>query len=469
MLSLRELSSATQSDFNLIAPKGKVLFPYYRAGVQYMTQCPGNVFNCDDPGLGKTVQSCLFLNHEFEQLDFVDRTALIICPPIAVAVWLEHLKEWLVDKKVKVGEYHPKSAFFKYNILVVSYYWAAEPSLYVVKEILKYFPYTFTIFDEFHCLKNFKSMRRRVCLSTNGYHSKSKKTIALSGTPMPNSPIEFYYPLKGLRPDVLNGMTKHDFGLKFTKAYQDKFQHWHYPKERNLSELYELLASTCMVRRLESKETQAQIAELNGGKKVKSFKTPQIVFLNPDMKLKKLVEHTKKFDEQTYLSSDFNNEDKKEIATLRREIGISKVKICAKYLRSKMREHKKIVVFVHHREVMQTLCEEFNDISFIKIGGGESKKKCTIKIAQFQTNPTINLIFASISAFYQAITLTAASYVAFIEWSYVWEENRQAIKRLARIGQKKQVISEFLALEGGFCERMLLINKNKMKMRSEFT
>lgn len=466
--SLLNMSSKTRSSFEVLAPSTTHILPFHRAGVEYMVNCPGNVLNCDDPGLGKTVQTVLFLNHEFNKIDFRGQTALIVCPPAATIVWLRHLEKWLVNQRLNFSEYHPRTNFFESNIVVASYYWVSDPSLYVAKELLNHFPYNFGVFDEFHLLKHFKSMRRKVCLSKNGLHSKPLKIVALSGTPFPNTARELYYPVSTLAPHAIDNLSRHDFSVRYTNAYKDQFGHWHYRGTKRMQELFIKLASTCMVRREESEDTKKQIASLTSGKITKKFKTPAIVVLSPNRRAKKLIKELKQFDPATYLRGDYDNEEKKHISTLREEIGLEKVGPCVEYLDDKIKQYGRIVIFAHHVEVIDKLQSELAIYGAQKLRGGQSKKKQNEIIDAFQTSKTRYPLIVSLPAFYQIITLTAAHYVAFVEWSYVWDENYQAIKRLARIGQARQVIPEFLAMHGGFCERMLLGNQNKMIMKRGF-
>lgn len=442
------LSRATASEFAVPTPRGLALFPYQRAGVEFMCKAQ-NVLLADPPGVGKTIQAIGFMNAQR-----VTR-ALILCPASVCINWKRELERWLTDDVLSIKIYgsrqHKKSPAC--DILIFSYSFASRPD--AINQVLRSHAYDYLVLDECHYLKERKSKRTKFVLSRKGLVGKAKNVHALSGTPIVNRPIEIFPVIDAICPQAIDGMNYFTFGLKFCGGHKTHWG-WDFSGATNLKLLGAKLRRRCMIRRNKTdilKDLPEKFA-------------PNIVYLETDANTKRLVGRMKVFDENVVLkgiSADFE-----ELSELRRELGEAKVARAAEYIRTQLSSgHEKIIVFAHHKTVIETLMKELEPFNPVQVVGGMSAAAKQDMIDKFQTDPTARIFVGSITAAGVGITLTASSYVVFVEFSWVPGENDQAVDRAHRIGQRDGVVSDYLVHEGSLDERVLKVLLSKSKTLRE--
>jgi SWI/SNF-related matrix-associated actin-dependent regulator 1 of chromatin subfamily A len=76
-------------------------------------------------------------------------------------------------------------------------------------------------------------------------------------------------------------------------------------------------------------------------------------------------------------------------------------------------------------------------------------------VESFQNDPICKVFIGQIQSAGVGITLTAADTVVFVESSWVPGEVEQAVDRCHRIGQKNNVLAQFLTVSGSIDEIML--------------
>jgi SWI/SNF-related matrix-associated actin-dependent regulator of chromatin subfamily A-like protein 1 len=100
------------------------------------------------------------------------------------------------------------------------------------------------VLDECHLLKTPEAKRSRIALKI-----QAARRLALSGTPIPNRPIELYSVLSWLDPTRWPSKERFRFALRYCAAKQTNFG-WDLGGASNLGEFSKLLHSTLMLRRL---------------------------------------------------------------------------------------------------------------------------------------------------------------------------------------------------------------------------
>ena len=102
--------------------------------------------------------------------------------------------------------------------------------------------------------------------------------------------------------------------------------------------------------------------------------------------------------------------------------------------------HQKIVVLAHHRDVIEDF-EYHTDrpwrVKYVTIHGDTSLKVRHNLIEQFQTDPKTNLLIGQTQVVGLGLNLQAASEIILLEPDWSPDVNRQAIKRIHRIGSTK--------------------------------
>ncbi len=442
------LSKAETTNFLVPAPQGLDYFPYQRAGVEFATLTTNTLF-ADPPGVGKTIQAIGFMN--VKKIE----TALILCPASVVGSWKREIEKWHLGKP-RVEIFHPKSfdARRPPDILIFSYAFASM--LGAVKQVLG-LRYQYLVLDECHFLKEPKAKRTKHVLAKNGLVGNAEFVHALSGTPIVNRPIEIYPVIKSLCPQAIDNMNYFEYGLNFCKGFKSQWG-WDFSGASNLKVLGLRLRSHFMIRR----PKESILSQLP-----QKFE-PNVIYLAPDDKeTKELVMRMASWDEASAIRKTVSPEFT-ELSEMRRELGERKVSRAVAYIATQLDSgHEKIVVFAHHKKVIQGLADGLERFGVVSLTGDTPGTERESLIHKFQNNKGIRVFIGSVTAAGVGITLTAASYGIFVEFSWVPGENEQAEDRMHRIGQKECVMIDYLVHEKSLDERILKVLRKKSDALSE--
>lgn len=452
-----ELSKAkalTDDSFNCPSPAGTKFLPFQAAGIHYATYCEHTLF-ADPPGLGKTIQSIGHANAENFQ------SGMILCPTSLQHNWKRELEKWsTVSHKIEI--YHPKTFDVRgeRSLLIFPYSYASM--LGAVKQVLEWQKYRGKIdwmsLDEVHNLKNPEAKRTKYVFAKNGLIARVKRVHALSGTPIVNRPMELYPVIANLAPDAIGRMTKFEYGIHFCAGFKGPWG-WDFSGASNLKLLGMKLRSHFMVRR-NKEEVLTDLPDKY---------PPNLVYIDPTKKVGETVREFKTFDTDLAIkravTADFT-----EISRVRRLLGEEKIESSIEYIKTQLDGgHEKIVVFAHHKDVIEGLEKGLSEFRPVSVRGDTDPLDRQKAVDRFQTDKTTRLFIASIGAGSVGFTLTAASYVVFVEFSWVPGENEQAIDRTHRIGQTKAVQVDFLVHQDSLDDRVLKVLLHKMKAINEFT
>jgi SWI/SNF-related matrix-associated actin-dependent regulator 1 of chromatin subfamily A len=449
-----ELSRATQTTFEPPKPDGLEYLPFQKAGIEY---CLGvrNALIADPPGLGKSIQAVGILNALNE------KRALIICPASLVYNWKREVEKWHVLRP-RVEVYTPRT-FTPHNpgdVIIFPYSYCSL--IGPVKEILGVGPFPVLILDESQYLKTPKALRTKHVLAKNGLCGRAARIIALSGTPIVNRPMEIYPLIKTLCPEAIDGIDQFQFGIKYCAGHQQQVTSskkvWNFDGASNLDQLGLRLRSNFMVRR----RKEDVLKDLPD-------KIESIIRIESNPKVEKTVTLIEPFlkDPKNYEEHGFAFQD---LSAARRLLGLEKVKTAAEYIMTQLDcGHEKIVVFAHHKEVIDQIHKLLKDKNPAILTGETTKHARDVAVLKFQNDPSCRVFIGSVGAAGVGITLTAASYVVFVEFSWVPGENEQAADRAHRIGQRDSVLVDFLVYPNGLDEGMLKKVSEKSKNISKFT
>jgi SWI/SNF-related matrix-associated actin-dependent regulator 1 of chromatin subfamily A len=306
-------------------------------------------------------------------------------------------------------------------------------------------------------------------VSWKGFHHISDRVVNLSGTPMPNRPLELYPLISKHAPHALNYLDPHRFGVQFCGGYEAEYG-WDYTGNSNLEELHKILSRNYMI-------VKRKRDCLDMPKKL----PPKVIYIQDDrgglkkdeMILLQKMKITDIIAIETARNAKFKQrvEDMLEdnpnmggfgfISELRKMLGLSKVKACVKAIKEIMEDRDKLVVFCWHKEVAAELCEALSEFNPLKIVGGINNKDRHNIVKAFQTNPKHRIIVLNIQAGGVGITLTRSSLVAFVERSWVPADNDQAFDRIDRIGQDEEVESISFIVKNSLDHLLLNAHLNK--------
>lgn len=397
------------------------LYPYQQAGAEWLAGKRRALLG-DKMGLGKTIQAI-----EAANITGARRVA-VVCPAIARINWQREIDKWaLYSPAVKIQSYNRLAADRQ-----LRNEWAAwRPDVLII--------------DEAHYLKTKDTSRTKALYGPHcrgdGLVSCAGATWAMSGTLTPNNASELFPHLRASFPAALpGGGTFADFINRYT-VWEPGDHGPRFLANKNLPELRAALAPYLLRRRTE--DVLPDLPEVRLGE----LAVEGTAAMDELQKLEATVE----VQELMYRLDDTSAvpEADPHIAAFRRVCGVAKAGPVAELVADELAsgQYEKVVLFAHHRDVIETLMTALQVFHPVRVWGGDSDAARQRSIDDFQGKPQHRVFVGQITACATAITLTAASQCVFVEQSWVPSDNEQAIYRLRRIGQKSQILCRMAYLD----------------------
>ncbi len=416
------------------------LYPFQVEGVEFLKTRKVALL-ADDMGLGKTAQAI----HAMRELKA--KRILIVCPASVKYNWRCEFKLWrFTCSKLQIVEGKFADIDSTADVVIVNYDLIISPKIF---HQLTSLTFSVGVFDESHYMKNRNAKRTKAVLLRGGIASRCVYKWFMTGTPVLNRPIELYPLLKATRPDAIYPFTSYSaFARRYCSGYFDGYAY----NDRGASHIPELAGklkdSGFMLRRLKSEvlqdlpEKQFQILPVDlGGKNRTYYEEKKFTFAKGEVKRMKF--------------SDICDGDIGEIAKLRHLLALDKFPTIKNHLNDLFEIKDKVVVFCHHRAMIQMLNEEFQEMQPAIVRGGISAEAKHEAVQRFQTDPKCRLFIGNIQAAGTGINLTASDIAVFAEIDWVPGNIFQAVDRIHRIGQDRGVLIQFFVVENSLEEYML--------------
>ena len=456
----REMSRATDADINVPCPEGMSYLGYQRAGIAFGHERQAVLIG-DEMGLGKTIQAIGIMNANPELVRI-----LIICPASLKINWMRELTKWLVKKRtifIADSQIFPELAN---GIIIINY-----DVLHKHEDEIKGTDWDLVVCDEAHLLKNPKAKRTRMVVGARASSKEkqkgmadipgitAKKRIFLTGTPIANKPIELFPLISYLDPVRWSSFWK--YAQRYCGASQDNG--WNCDGAQNLGELQDILRSSIMVRRLK-KDVLKELPP----------KTRKVVEIPADGTTRALIKQEREVYNEDEMHSaetavelakaDDNPEAYKQavahlkvrlerkfedLSTARRMLAVAKANMPSVHelLDEALEESPKLIIFCHHKEVVQILANKFGSAAVLIVGDTAMPDR-QAACDRFQKDPSCKVIIGSFGAMGVGWTLTASSHVICFELDWVPGNVSQAEDRAHRIGQQDNVLVEHWVIEG---------------------
>ena len=455
-------SFKASSDFVVPVPEGNhpltglpfALMPFQRAGVEFAHR-RDNALIADEMGLGKSVQAIGIINCTKDA-----KRVLVVCPASLKLNWYRELRTWLVNKELTVGiaqgGYWPDA-----NIVIINYDIAAKH-----REAIDSFEWDVVVLDEAHYIKSPEAIRTKAIIGGKvgrGEKAQSfsavraKRRIALTGTPILNRPAELF--------SMLHWLDPREWASRFHYARRYCAGGWGmYDGASNLEELQLRLRQSLMVRRLKRDVLQELPAKMRS---VIEYEVPELrIELEQEIQdararekalaaLRAAVELAKASEDpveyrraiealRSGLVVAFN-----EMAALRKRTAVAKIPHVINHVKDILASspEDKVIVFVHHRDVVDAIHAAFG-AQAVKLYGGMTSEEKDAAVQKLQNDPTCRVFVGSITAAGVGLTLTAAHRVVFAELDWTPSNVTQCEDRCHRIGQKDTVLVQHIVLAG---------------------
>jgi SWI/SNF-related matrix-associated actin-dependent regulator 1 of chromatin subfamily A len=369
------------------------LFPHQLLAKQFLLAKQRAIL-ADQPRVGKTLPTAAAA---LENLP-----VLVICPAIAKTVWEAAFQRLAPHASVHV---------------VNGRQWAATPvsaDIVIVNyDILQYVherTYSTLILDECHRIKNPKALRTKAAMNLM---KKINHVYALSGTPIPNRPIELWPILNGL--GIYRGGW-YDFAARYAKLWSAP---WGLDSSgaSNIPELKALMKPHVMRRKKE---------EI-----FRDYKEPQVSLITFDMPIDKREQD---FDADALFANPNAIMAFEGLAEVMRESGLRKVAPASEFIDDLLQAGDPVVVFAHHKDVVAQLAEQLKTYKPGIVVGDTPRAKRDLAIAEFQAGKT-KLIIGNIAAMSEGVDLSAADTIVFVECTWSTSALEQASSRVENINK----------------------------------
>ena len=154
-----------------------------------------------------------------------------------------------------------------------------------------------------------------------------------------------------------------------------------------------------------------------------------------------------------------------EIAGERQNVALSKVPYVIEHIENLLLSESKIVLFAHHRAVVEQLVSGLVKYNPVKVVGGMTEKAKNESVISFQNDPECRIFVGNIQAAGVGLTLTASSTVVFAELDMVPSTMTQAEDRCCRIGASADsILVQHIVLNGSLDVKLarMLVKKQEV-------
>ena len=385
----------------------------------------------DQPGLGKTLQAI----SAAERLHL--KKMLVICPASVRSNWLKEINECLGSS---------------YGWRIVSYNEAVKAAKMSAID-----NFDAVILDEAHFLKTPESQRTQAVFGNDiGLARRAHYKWALTGTPVLNRPRELFPLLKTLCP-AFRAVTFNKYADRYCAAFFDG-RGVNTKGASNLDDLA-LKLQGFMLRRTKREVFPGRTAPLVqrvpielGVGDLTAVRAQEDIIGGREARLSSVHE-------------DFSQMG--DTSTLLRLLGEAKVDHVFKFVQDLLETVDKVVVFVHHVDVMDRLKFKFADYGFkpVVFKGGLSDVQKMEAIQSFQS-ASCRVFIGQRQAAGTGINglQTVCSTVVIAEPSWVPGETEQMIDRLDRMGQEADIVNAYLIYAKGTLDEVVVQVHDRKEM-----
>lgn len=411
-------------------PSNLNLRQYQHEGVDHLMSGRRKLL-LDDMGLGKTAQAIVSFN------SLGAKRVLIVCPPAVKFSWAEEIRRWSVRKySVHVASGMMADVVDRdWSINIVPYSILHSPA---VKHRLMQVKWSCTIVDEIHFCKNTEANRTEFVLMRGGLHTRSVFLWGLSGTLMPNTPIDLYAMFMAMGRDHIK---PYDNWMKFTKRYCQRYKTeygWDVSGAKNLGELRSKLFDTGFALMRHKTEVLKDLPP----------KQYRVLPIEGDDGL--TVDQARLLE-----TGDFTDakllEPGSEIMRIMYQIGQRKIGPAIDYILSCLESEENLVVFAWHQSVVEAIRDElyFQDVSVSTYYGPMSGTKKERAKQQF-INRQSRVFLANHGAAGTGLDglQKVCAHCVFIETPWTYTGIAQTSDRIHRMGQCNPVLADLLILTG---------------------
>lgn len=314
----------------------------------------------------------------------------------------------------------------------------------------KYNKFDMIVLDEVHKCKSHESLQGKHLLKLN----KAKYRVGLTGTLLLNNPLDCYVPLKWIGAEKANYSTFRYYYCTYGGPFNNMLVGF-----KNLEVLKNQIEQNSLRRtkdilQLPPKNVITEYVDLNDAQQifydnVKAGIAQEVdkVVLRPA----NVLAMVSRLRQATACPSILTTEN----------IPSSKIERAIDLAEEIVSSGEKVVIFSTFKETVKILAKELQHIGLVVATGDNTDYEIECAKEQFQTNPEVKIFLGTHQKCGTGITLTAASYMIFIDTPWTSAEFVQACDRIYRIGTTDSVFIYNLVANGTVDERVLELVNDK--------
>lgn len=427
------------------------LSDYQIEGVRFLVE-KRRVLLCDDPGLGKTVQTVTAVN------ELGAYPCLVVCPSGARLVWPDEWRLWIPGAgrlKIFVVRQAAESIPEDADVLVVSY------GLAVMRwGTIRKTAWQSVVLDEFHMLKNEDSKRTQAIMPVA---RQAPVCFMLSGTPILNRPSELWPAVSTIW--QCSEKLKYRFLHKYCdpqriiigRKRNPQFPHrskdewlykkrWDFSGASNLEQLNEKLAPIMLRRRID-----------DVGIQLPPLRRVRLSVDGVHVPMEELRESIRQALEDAgwnvtrairEMRSALRTDIEGAMIEVYGKLGIAKVPAMIELVTCEASSDNPVIVFAHTTAAIDEIdsaCDGFGLRSEQITGATPLDERKDIE-RRFQAGE-LDVAVLSIMAANAATTWTRASSMMFLQMPWSSEIARQCEGRMRRRGQDRPMIARYLVTD----------------------
>lgn len=441
---------------------GKAPLPFQHAGAEYALAVPHCLIG-DQPGVGKTLQGILISNA------MEAKRTLVICPASLRRNWEREVWRWSMRENVRTYPVFKArdGVDLTADWVIMSYDLLRNATIF---EALMSRRWDHLILDEAHAIKDPKGNKRTVAIcAPDALPSVVGRMTLLSGTIMPNQPMEVYNAARLLCWDAIDRMSADAFrtyyygegggmvrGLAYDEAVGGTVSKLHWSNKvrnqpRNLDELQQRLRGNFMIRR-----TKDEVLPQLPAKRY----SMEPLDVTPD--IRQALKHpgwgeVSKLYEAVGGDFDIEVPVDGDISTARRLLGEAKVGPICDLIDDLMADGvEKLLVTAHHTSVLAEARKRLAKYGLAYMDGATSGNKRQAEADKFMSRSDCRIILGQTQVIGEGWTLTAAQDCVLMEPDWVPGRIEQTVDRLHRQGQKGEYVLAHVPIVPGTLDERII-------------
>lgn len=418
----------------------------------------------DAPRVGKTGAAIMAADMALAE------SVLVVTTASGRAVWRKGFADWTVfDRPVQIVTPKDKLALGT-KVAITGWPNVADPKL---RHQLLARRWSVIILDESHYAKSLTAKRTQAVFgevddsgsftTTHALAEAGKRLWGLTGTPIPNSPLDLFPILRFAAPERIEPyLTEEDFLNQFCKWRPKKIGRGPYARTvrvimegKNLDDLRSRMDGLMLRRTQQDVGITAPIYDT----------LPLIVPERARKQAEKDVDLTAVLDA---IDADNTRQLEMHLGPLRRLTGVLKARALVDLVKEEFENGlEKIVLAFWHREVADILIEGLQKYGVTGIDGSTSPKAREENVAAFNSASGPGVFLGQIQAAGEAIDLSVSAEMIFVEMSSVPKDGSQMALRITNHNQKQRPRVRVASIAGSIDEPIQNALLRKIKTINE--